>query len=82
MEGIAKENSPVDTGNLRGKIYGETGENNGDIIARVGTNVEYAPCQEFGTYKMDPQPFLRPARDEMQNKAESIVKKHMGGVGK
>lgn len=31
--------------------------------AYVGTNLEYAPYQEFGTRKMAPQPFLRPAID-------------------
>lgn len=82
MEGIAKENSPVDTGNLRSKIYGESGKKNGDIIARVGTNTEYASFQEFGTSKMEAQPFIRPARDEMQRESANIVKKHMKGVGK
>ena len=29
--------------------------------AYVGANTEYAPYQEFGTRKMAPQPYLRPA---------------------
>ena len=31
--------------------------------AYVGTNLEYAPYQEFGTRTMTPQPYLRPAID-------------------
>lgn len=32
----------------------------------VGTNVHYAPYQEFGTYKMSPNPFMRPAANEVR----------------
>jgi HK97 gp10 family phage protein len=32
--------------------------------AYVGTNVNYAIYQEFGTYKMKAQPFMRPAFDK------------------
>ena len=31
--------------------------------AYVGTNLDYAPYQEFGTRAMAPQPYLRPAID-------------------
>ena len=45
VENTAKENCPVDSGQLRNSITsnvsGETGE--------VGTNVEYAPYVEYGT---------------------------------
>lgn len=36
----------------------------------MGTNVEYAPYQEFGTYKMAAQPFLVPA---LLNKKDEVV---------
>jgi HK97 gp10 family phage protein len=48
IEGDAKSNCPVDTGNLRGSIHtvdDETVENG--VI--VGTHTEYAPYVEFGT---------------------------------
>ncbi len=32
-------------------------------VAHVGTNVEYAEYQEYGTRKMKAQPYLRPALD-------------------
>ena len=54
----AKTLAPVDTGNLRGSIDYAMESNN---TAIVGTNLEYAIYQEFGTRKMAAQPFLRPA---------------------
>lgn len=57
VEGEAKALSPVDTGALRASITSQTQDN----VCHVGTNVEYAPYQEYGTYKMKAQPFLIPA---------------------
>lgn len=34
---------------------------------RVGTNVEYALYLEFGTRRMAPRPFLRPAAEKVRN---------------
>lgn len=45
----------VDTGRLRGSIS----HAHDDEAAYIGTNVEYAPYVEYGTYKMQPRPFLR-----------------------
>jgi HK97 gp10 family phage protein len=39
----------------------------------VGTNVDYATFQEFGTIKMGAQPFLRPAMDYVSGKALEIA---------
>jgi hypothetical protein len=39
----------------------------------VGTPVEYGPYKEFGTFKTDAKPFLRPALALAQGKAVSIV---------
>lgn len=47
----------VDTGRLRGSITHLTDETS----AYIGTNVEYAPYVELGTYKMASRPFLRNA---------------------
>lgn len=43
--------------------------------AYIGTNVEYAPFLEFGTSKMDAQPFLRPALDNNKAKVARLMKK-------
>ena len=45
-----------------------------DDVVLVGTAVDYAPHQEFGTIKMAAQPFLRPAVDLAQGKTLTIVK--------
>lgn len=41
----------------------------------VGTPVFYGPYVEYGTFKMNAQPFLRPALDMVRGKILSIVKK-------
>lgn len=46
----------------------------GDARWVVGTHVEYAVYLEFGTSKMPPYPFLRPAVEYvMSNKADAIA---------
>lgn len=59
-----------DTGNLRASIHYtvETTDNGG--LARIGTDVEYGKHLEFGTSRMAPRPWLKPAL--MNN--ESFVK--------
>lgn len=58
----AKRRAPVDTGRLRNSITFEVTAD-GDVV-RVGTNLEYAAFQEFGTRKMPARPFLFPAFEE------------------
>lgn len=57
VEGRAKMLAPVDTGALKNSGFTEE---NGNIMI-VGFTVDYAPFQEFGTYKMAAHPFLTPA---------------------
>lgn len=47
----------VRTGRLKGSISHAHDEDS----AYIGTNVEYAPYVEFGTYRMGSRPFLRNA---------------------
>lgn len=47
-----------------------------DDIVLVGTAVDYAPYQEFGTVKMSAQPFLRPAADLAQGKTLTVLLKN------
>lgn len=62
IEGAAKYRCPVDTGNLRRSIAAQPPTMQGDTaVALVGTNVEYAAYVEFGTRKMNAQPFMGPA---------------------
>jgi HK97 gp10 family phage protein len=57
----AKRMCPVDTGRLRSSITHEVGGDAEGMVARVGTNVEYAKYLEYGTSRMSARPFLRPA---------------------
>ena len=57
----AKTLAPVDTGNLRGSITTDT--RTGDLSAVVEATANYAAYVEFGTRRMRPQPYMRPAQD-------------------
>lgn len=59
VEGAAKILCPVDLGYLMGSINHRVDEE--ELSVAIATNVEYAPHVELGTYKMEAQPFLRPA---------------------
>ena len=83
----AKQLAPVAEkfgGTLKGSLTYSTSEKKGKLEstpkkgeAFVGTNVEYAVYQEFGTRHIPPQPFLRPAvAIEVQGQnAKEILKK-------
>lgn len=47
---------------LRGERHGS------EIIAKVGTNVIYAPTHEFGRDSIPARPFLRPGIEDRNNK--------------
>lgn len=58
IEGDAKRFAPVDTGRLRNSIHSAK---SGELEWMVGTDVEYAIYQEFGTRYQSGTPYLRPA---------------------
>ena len=62
----AKQLAPVDTGRLRASITNDLSRDAQGLVARVGTDVDYAPHQEFGTVNMPAHPFLRPALDAVR----------------
>lgn len=41
---------------------------------QVGTNVEYAGAQEFGSARNAPQPYFRPAIDQAVGNAHNLVR--------
>src|SRR5512139_1604451 len=49
VQRYAKQNAPVDTGRLRASILPEVVSDAEMLLGIVGSNVEYAPYQEFGT---------------------------------
>lgn len=70
VEGDAKILVPVDTARLRNSITHEVEK----TVGRVGTNVEYAKFVEFGTVKMAPKPYLRPALHKNEKKIKDFFK--------
>ncbi len=74
VERDAKKNAPIDTGRLRNSITHRLETETGQIIGIVGTNVEYASFQEFGTSKMAAQPFLFPALEANRDKIKDTLK--------
>lgn len=71
IEAKAKALAPVDTGLLRNSIQTDV---EGSLKATVGTNIEYAGYQEFGTRHQKGKPFLTPAADEQKKEFEADVK--------
>lgn len=55
----------IDTGNLRGSIAAMMVN---QTLAIVAVNTEYGIYLEYGTRKMAPRPYIRPAVDEVKGK--------------
>lgn len=76
-ERYAKALAPVDTGNLRNSISHSHSED----TVYVGTNVEYAPYQEFGTSKMKAtnggKGYLRPSVQDHLSEYKHIVQNEL-----
>lgn len=74
----ASAKCPVDTGRLRSSI---THQQQGKDTEVIGTAVEYAPYQEFGTSKIDPHPFIKPAVQDHVDEYKAILEAcmHRGG---
>ena len=77
----ARENAPEGpTGNLKRGIVARTLDRRGRKVApaMAGINFKRAPHAnwlEFGTVKMGPRPFFRPAVIETQKRVNSIITK-------
>lgn len=77
-ERYAKMLCPVDTGNLRNSItHTVDGEN---LVAYLGTPVEYAPYVEMGTIKMRAQPYIRPAFENHMEEYKDVLEKRLSTV--
>ena len=74
-EGYAKRLCPVDTGRLRNSITHQVNDSEKSVY--IGTNVEYAPHVELGTYKASAQPFLTPAAQDHAAEYRAIIEGEM-----
>ena len=59
MEGLARQLVHVKTGYLQSTIYHRAS----GLVLELGATAGYASFNEFGTYRMGPFPFIRPALD-------------------
>ncbi len=74
----AFKKSPYETGNLRSSIKPEVEGEGASKQVIIGTEVDYAPHQEYGTFKMKAQPFLRPAFDSKKEQAIKEIDRALG----
>ena len=76
-ESYAKRRCPVDTGRLRNSITHVQWDDKTEVI---GSNVEYAPFVELGTYRMKAKPFLRPAAENHASEYRDILQKELAKI--
>lgn len=74
-EGDVAELAPVDTGRLRDSITHETHAEEESVY--VGTNVEYAAYQEYGTSRMRAHPYLKPGIMNNLETYKEIAEKYL-----
>lgn len=68
---IAKENAPVDTGELRDSVHVEKDGDNHAVV--VG--VDYGAFVELGTSRMAAQPYLGPAAEKVRRNLAKYYKR-------
>ena len=72
----AKDNCPVDTGNLRGSITFEVSKDEATVT--IGSPVEYAGWVENGTSKQKGQPYIKPAINNNIDAIERLAQSYIG----
>ena len=72
VEGAARLLCPADTHNLERSLTHKVIAEDQSVI--IGSPVEYAPFVELGTYKMEAQPYLRPAVLDNKQEIMKILK--------
>lgn len=74
IQNAAVIKAPIRFGTLRRSIHTEiVNADDTHAEAEIGTDLEYAPYQEFGTRKMAAHPYLRPAFDEESGNAQKEI---------
>lgn len=74
VQNLAKIKAPVDTGNLRNSIQLDIVTDTQIIITSYAN---YSAYIEYGTVYMQPQPFIRPAIDEVRFKEIGKIAKQV-----
>ena len=74
--GTAADFAPVDTGRLKGSISSAVVESEKAVY--IGTNVEYAPYQEFGTSRgIKGKHFIQFGATAHQSEYKSLLEQHL-----
>jgi len=76
----AKQNAPVKTGNLQSAVFATEGDpSKPDVIVGVSLKrAPYAGLVEFGTSRMEAQPYFRPAVEANRHEIPSQVAPPLG----
>lgn len=62
-----------DTGDLRKSIFHGPTDDPMTSVVSVNSDIKYAAALEFGTEKIEPRPFLRPALQNKRKEIEQII---------
>lgn len=83
VEGDAKKTAPLETGTLRRSINTQRPVKSGKMIkGKVGTNIFYAPYQEFGTKRgVRPKRYLSGSVEKNKGFFEQEMKKASRDIG-
>ncbi len=73
----ARDNAPVDTGNLKQSISTEHARSIEAATSTVYTNVEYGLYQELGTVNMAAHPYMMPALNANISTFEQLARKEL-----
>ena len=73
----ARDNAPVDTGNLKQSISTEHERSAEAATSTVYTNVEYGLYQEMGTVNMPAHPYMMPALNANKSTFEQLARKEL-----
>ena len=76
----AKKNAPVDTGRLRASITPDIVTRDTVVKGLVGSNVEYAGFQEFGTRFMKGKHYLQRALNENASRIARLINNAIAGI--
>ena len=74
--GQAGQNTPTDTGRLKGSIVSSAkikSSGKGGVTGNIGTNVEYAIYIEYGTVKMKAFAMFRKTAENEKKEIENII---------
>ena len=77
IENDAKGYSPVRTGNNRRSIHSDVVDGGSVISAKIGPSTDYGIYLEFGTRRMAPRPFMRPAFEGNRDNVTAAIKSNV-----